>query len=283
MRTIFRDVSVATGLLLALGGADVENVTPKGAPSSALSTRSWDVSDTASFSITPPTIDEVKVFLKEQVSTPDLEKDICSYEFVKLTGSSSYQLIVSVDYSGRRFCNHLYVFAKQGNAFNVSTFKVWNVDDVAPLIIGSVGDKKLLSLPIEYSNYDGANCLATWKRLVMWTGRRFSDVSRQFVSYYKNELSEKLKIKEPSDCEIMEVGKLKRFLDLDSQFDFVVARTWEASPSVSRRLKSIRIFNDINDEMSRKEIALLSHDSSPAVSNAATMSMKSKANQTPQQ
>src|SRR5690348_5050162 len=80
---------------------------------------------------------EAEVLLEKLWGLPSQPSEggftVCSSATVDLDGDGTPELVASVDYSGRRFCNTLVVLEKN-NPQTAAQLDVWGVDDVQKVI-----------------------------------------------------------------------------------------------------------------------------------------------------
>src|SRR5438552_17387940 len=70
--------------------------------------RSWEAKTVPSIITTPPSQKEVNSLIAQLI---DPDATACSFAFVDLGGSGQYNLVVSADFSGRRFCNTVLIIS----------------------------------------------------------------------------------------------------------------------------------------------------------------------------
>src|SRR5207245_2902567 len=110
-----RFVLPVIGVVLLLGAS----VAPDLLPSTV-----WLVQQGNSTAVPAPSREAVEAFIQELVGS---EARVCGWEFVDLNNDWVNELVASLDYSGRQFCNTLVLISKTGNVFRTQSAPAWNV------------------------------------------------------------------------------------------------------------------------------------------------------------
>ncbi|MBS4055988.1 MAG: hypothetical protein KGZ82_01565 [Bacteroidales bacterium] len=244
----------------------------------------------------PPSKNEVEMFLKEQMESKGklgLMTSLCSFQFIDMNNDGVHELVVSVDYSDRHFCNAVVVVSKNDNHFNIEELSAWHVDDITDVIanLDNSGHKYLI-IPQDLSNYEGAHCVATWPRIYQWTKDGFAEVGYNFPSFYKKHLEILKKRRrqlemtsaslsrsastEDVSCLLMEEDKIARFLKISPNAGFTKAIDWMMSNNPLLRSKAIRVFEDIGDQESLYNLSVLAGDSDPSIAISAKNTLEVK-------
>ncbi len=221
---------------------------------------------------------------------------VCSAGFFKIAGSSSNNLIASVDLNGRRFCNDVYVIHRGANGVVLQETQnleqgihSYQVEDVSEIVrdLGHDGKNELV-IPTEYSAYDGARCLANWSRVYMMQSDTLVDRSASFKGFYRERLDELLnegmqraKLRDANDggnsviCVQMEIDKIERFLGASPNAGEDKAIEWIKSADESLRLKGIVVLADIRDVRSVDTLQHCTEDPDEIVADAAKRALNS--------
>jgi hypothetical protein len=282
---------VTVVLWTACGGRGLAYAQTDSAPAdpdeASLAERSWSIGATPSLRTDPPPFRVIEKFIQQQVDTP--EAHLCSFQFDDLAGDGTYQLVVSMDSSGRRWCNTIFVVARTSGRFKVQELDIWTlVEDVESVIVSLTGDgRRQLVIPELISGYAGGNhCMATWPVIYTWDGTRFARHSRDFPSFYEQYLQRldgriKRLTQSGADLDIalsclyMEHDKILRALGTDPHAGFERSRQWLRSETPELRLKAIKVLMDIADGRSIAELRSLEHDRDPIVAQEAKNALAS--------
>lgn len=287
-------MTVAAGLsaLCALPG-----LAGASAGDASLAARDWRVDGSAgSLQAKPPSTADVLAFLgglgQEGIH-------LCDFGIADLDADGRYELVASVDYSGRQFCNTVLVVgpgaAKTANFF-VRTIQAWNVNDVGSLFKSDgPGRRVTLAIPQPLTDYDGAECVATWPVLYRLDRGRLNDVSAapEFNAFYRglydaldrdtgaegfgtipaspaSPVQAKKTIADPNAaCKLVTQDKLARFLGFHATAGLERAQQWMNSGDTALRRKAVRVFADIGTDAAKRSLATLSHDRDPVVAQSA--------------
>jgi hypothetical protein len=238
-----------------------------------LTMRDWSTDSVQSLEKHPPTASDVEK-LVNQTTGQSLDSDqtmaLCSYKFVDFAKDGIFRLIASLDVNGRHFCNNVVVIGKSGEHFDLlNNWNVWKMDDVNAALYDLNNDQhRELILSDDWSNYEGTKCVATWQKVYQWRNGKLTDNSATFPKFYKARLKTlRTQIPHESDptCDEMESDKILRYLGFSSKSGFARAMTWMKDPDESLRRKAVAVFADINDDASRKALAILKNDADPSV------------------
>jgi len=250
----------------------------------------WLVQQGNSTAVSVPSREAVEAFIRELVDS-QVQARVCGWEFVNLNNDGVNELVASLDYSGRLFCNTLVLISKTGDVFRTQSVPAWNVTNVGDIMkdLNNDGAKELI-VPQPLLDYEGAKCMATWETVYQWDGNAFVDVSRRFPQIYKKRLQELTdsiqKIEgDPTlsgtekdakaSCDYLEQDKIRRFFG-NSKAGFDRAVEWMTSDDSSLRRKAVKVFADISDDQSRAYLQILSRDLNPSVAAAAQALLRVK-------
>ena len=207
---------------------------------------------------------------------------VCSANFFQISDSDGEILIASIDVNGRHFCNNVEVIHRGANGLMVQEIDVWEVDDVNDIVRDPGKDgKNELVVPTAYSDYNGAECLATWSRIYTLQSGTLVDRSAAFLQFYKERLDsleasmQKAINRDDDDnqdrtiCAQMEADKIARFLGTAPNAGKDKAIEWINSADQSLRIKGIVVLADIGDKQSIETLQHLAEDSNAIVADAA--------------
>ncbi len=235
--------------------------------------RDWSVNTAHSLDAYSPGNAEVEA-LVNKVLDSDWNLKVCSFKFIDPAKDGQYRLLASVDASGRHLCINIVVIGKKdGRAVLIDELMADDADDVRTITRDLNGDRRVeLVLPTGWSAREGAtSCVANWLKVYAWKDGHFTDQSRSYPDIYKERLKllQNTKPELNAPCYEMEEDRIARFLDGPANTGFDRAAAWMASPSGSLRRKAAAVFADINDEPSKKNLAILAADNDPLVAETA--------------
>lgn len=252
----------------------------------SLAERSWSIGATPSLRTYPPPFRVIEKFIQQQ---GDAEAHLCSFQFDDLAGDETYQLVASVDYSGRRFCNTIFVVTRTPGRFKVHRLAIRTlVEDVESVIVSLTGEgRRHLVIPELLSGYAGGDhCMATWPVIYTWDGTRFARHRRAFLSFYAQYLQRLdgriarltqsgADLDITLSCLYMEHDKILRALGTDPKAGFERSLLWIRSETQALRRKAIDVFTDIADDQSIAELRRVEHDRDPIVAEEAKNALAS--------
>jgi hypothetical protein len=289
-------MTVAVGLaaLSALSGQARATDAP-------LAARDWNVNGSSgSLQAKPPSDADVLAFLgglgQENIH-------LCDFRIADLDMDGRYELVASIDYSGRQFCNTVLVVgpgtAKAANFF-VRTVQAWNVSNVGSMYTpDGPGGRITLAVPQPLTDYDGAECVATWPVLYRLDHGRLNDVSAapEFHAFYRSQydalgseagagafggkpaspaspVQAKKTITDPNaPCKLITLDKLARFLGFHATAGLDRAQLWMNSGDTALRRKAVRVFADIGTDAAQSSLVTMSHDRDPVVAQSARLEL----------
>lgn len=279
-----------------------------GANDASLAARDWSVNGSSgSLQARPPSNADVFTFLS---GLGQENIHLCDFRIADLDMDGRYELVASVDYSGRQFCNTVLVVvpnaAKTANFF-VHTVQAWNANDVGSMLTSDgPGRRVTLAIPQPLTDYDGAECVATWPVLYRLAGSRLSEVSSapEFNAFYRNRFdalrreagtgSSGMKAASPASpaqakktnadpnavCKLITQDKLARFLGFHATAGLERAQQWMNSGDTALRRKAVRVLADIGTDAAKSSLATLSHDRDPVVAQSARFELAHAAGST---
>ena len=201
---------------------------------------------------------------------------VCSAAEADLDGDGRPDLIASIDYSGRGFCNTLAVVEKGSSQSVPQVTDTWGMDDVQDAIKRNEDGSLMLVVPTAFTDYEGAECMAVWQRLLKLQHGALVDVSTSHPDLYKARkrevdatIARMNQEKADTSCELIELDKLDRFLGASPTAGYARALAWMRSADPAMRRRAARVFADIGDTVSMANLQGLSHDTDPAVAASA--------------
>lgn len=167
---------------------------------------------------------KVKDFHRELKEKGIVVTQVGDFKWVDLDSDGVYDLLVSVDYSGRAFYNTLYIVKQKKDIFTYQEIRAENIErldgtieDIYKETYGSMqicfkGCKLIISdmdndgymeliLPQRLTEYYGARPIAIWTSIYKFNGTKFEDASNQFKDFYKTVMLPKV------DSDISETNK----------------------------------------------------------------------------
>jgi hypothetical protein len=203
---------------------------------------------------------------------------VCSAAEVDLDGDGRLELIASVDYSGRRFCNTLAVVEK-GRSSVPLVSDTWGMDNVRKSLKRDADGSLMLVVPTGFTDYEGAECMTLWRRLFKLQHGALVDVSASYPDFYtsrKREVDAAIAKMDPTKatCALIESDKLDRFLGASPAAGYKRAVRWMRSSDPAMRKRAARVFADIGDAGSLANLQKLARDTDAAVAVSAQGGME---------
>ncbi|HTQ14648.1 MAG TPA: hypothetical protein VMH86_12310 [Rhizomicrobium sp.] len=284
--TLFRGMVVSAVLFAAPAGAQSDAISAQAGmpsisvPASSLSPAARHfVAGTWAPGVDPAGLvargQSLGAFLDEVTGPPLQSYEACSAAFANLSGQS-YELVASVRASGR-FCNLIVVVEKSSTGITVGQLQVWDIPKVKDALYRS-GNSTLLAVWQPWSPYEGTRaCMASFPALYRYQAGGFIDVSSQARSFYqdmlvkaeKNAASSAAQGRAESDCDLMELYRLRRTLDPQSAAESQLAISWAKSPDPARRAKAAVMLGDAGGPGAKNLLMTLRSDPEPGVAAAA--------------
>ncbi len=248
---------------LGLVSRVVGQATPAKPVASAIS-GDWAIGSIRNADVTPA---QVKSLLEAAEADGYDVGDVCDYSFADIAGDGFYRLIVTVDVSGRRFCNNLEIISNDGTVQHIDAW-LWDVGKAAALVVKGDGHEDL-RVPQTFTDYEGANsCIAVIPIYYRFSGGKFVPAITEHAEDYQ-ALRERLSSSPPADmCDEIEADKVNRLLG-DKTAGFSHAEAWMTSSDPLVREKAVRVFQDIGDAASKADLKVLATDKDPGVAMAA--------------
>ncbi len=244
--------------LLCCGFLGTASAQSHPSPSDSGAARTWAIGSIRTTDLKPV---EVKALLGSEAD----DATVCDYAFADVAGDGFYRLLVSVDYSGRYWCNQLIVISNDGA--RARQIQVWNVEHIADIVVKSAG-RETLRVPQAITDYEGAECVAVVPMFYSFPGGTLVTAAAEHAADYQ-DLRTKLRATVPSDiCAQIVTDKVDRLLG-NKTAGFSRAKTWMKSPDPSVRRKAVRVLEDIGDTASQAALKELSGDKDPTVSTEA--------------
>jgi hypothetical protein len=280
---------MCTGLSFDVSGQLRKNTDPPLATEAADLSRATVWMAAPGTSVTSIRPSSVEAFIQKNIPSEEGVR-VCDSRFLQLNRDGLNELVASLDYSGREFCNTVLIVSKVGSDFQSQSITAWNVQNVSQIIkdLNNDGISELV-IPQPISDYNGAKCTATSFRIYRWDGATLaSDVSNSFSSFYTDRARElekdirsieenpKLAASTKSDtesCDYLELDKINRSLGIDSSAGLDRAKVWMNSTDPSLRSKAVRELGEINSQEARTYLGVLSRDANLSVAAEARSSL----------
>jgi hypothetical protein len=210
----------------------------------------------------------LRSFVEQQLSVAEGGGKICSVARADLSGSQTDSVLASIDWSGRGYCNDVWIFRTGSNGPSKQHFDAWNIDDVNKLIVNlGSGRERQLAIRRGYSLYNGAGCVATWTAVYTERDGILEEDSTSFPAFYLqrlNMLQGRLNGGEAEpECIQMEADKIMRFLRTSPTAGFELAQRWVQGSEPALRAKGVAVFADIGDDPSKRELRKLANGDAP--------------------
>lgn len=290
MKTIFLALYSAAAILsCGTARAQSESLAARAPADGGLSQSTWDVSGTQLLAVTPPP-KTVEALARRLLGS---EANLCSFKFADLSDDQFIELVASIDFSGRKFCNTILVVKKISGVFHAEQTEAWGVDNVGDVIVSIDGGKgRQLVIPKAISAYEGTGCVATWPAIYAYDGARLVDSTQSFQSFYQQKIlslagkiasaQANTSISESENdnevaCLQMQQDKIKRVLGIDAKAGLDSALDWAQSNDSLLRGKAVSVFADIADAESLDRLKALTSDPDTGVAASARIALRNRA------
>lgn len=168
-----------------------------------------------------PSKAEVTAFLLQNGGLTDRSEILCDYSFTRPANGEPYRLIVSIDASGRDFCNSITVYTQKNHRFEKQDFDAYEVNDLGAALIDldhdGVQEMALPTLIYDPAKSEAEQCGA-WTTVYQWSHGRFEDASARFPDFYRQRLAqlktEHAAAPEHPECYMKEKERILKFLSL---------------------------------------------------------------------
>jgi len=215
--------------------------------------------------------------------------EICSVVSASLVPGLPADILVSVDASGRHFCNEVWRITRSGRPAVADRITVWGIENVRDALhdLDHDGHTELV-FRRAITTYEGADCIATTPVVYQCSAIGCSDTRDRHVGFLTEELHKVEQRRDEAEqrgserdreglpCTIVAVDKLRRRLGVDPQAGADVASRWMKDPDPKLRRKAVAVFADIGDEDARRKLAVLAADADRNVAFGAEVALKKK-------
>lgn len=265
----------------------------RGYAQSDVSAASWALNATPSVAERNLGKDAIAHFIHTVTEDEEAQAQIGAFRWVDLDGDKSYELVVSVDYSGRAFFNNLYIVKQRAGTYGIQKFFVSDMRSLNGAIEDLNNDSTVeLILRVPFSEYRGARPVPIWTAVYKWNGVEFVDSSRQFPEFYKKRIlpTVELRIKDLTKAAVTaESGtgesddikeeiisaetcikdKIARTIGDNPTAGIEQAQAWAKNKNPNMRANAIAVFADMNDVYFTTDLEALAADADPSVAEKA--------------
>jgi hypothetical protein len=181
-------IIAAVGLLICVYASFAGAYTT--VPDTGLLSGDWSVKETAKLNAEPK--DAVWKFINDQSGNSDLSPangKLCYFKFVDLRHSGELSLVVADDNGGTAECNDVEILDKTRAGIEDYDFNQAGMSSYESIeeINGDGNHELVVNRIFDSGGID--HCTATWPVIYAWTGNNYSDVSRDYKGYYKQQLA----------------------------------------------------------------------------------------------
>jgi hypothetical protein len=132
---------------------------------------------------------DADAFLRAHAGEAYKDATLGDYRLLDLDNDGRTDLIATVDYSGRRFFNHLLVLHDDGERFTVQVVDAWNVESLNGTVQDLDGDGRVeILLRQSLTPYLGASPTAGWTAVFRFEGDQLVDQSARFPQFYDTRI-----------------------------------------------------------------------------------------------
>jgi len=253
----------------------------------------WNVSESSTNNINKIKPQDINKFVSKLLGDVDNMGKLGEFRFLDLNNDKKYELLVTLDYSGRAFYNTLVIVRKTNGNYEHQKLNAFNIKRIDDIIVdlNNDGMEEILVTNL-FGTYRGINPTPCWTDIYKWDGIRYRLASNEFPKYYEkrivelnkivNELERKMKetnispdilhyyqLKRTAYC--IEIEKARRLLKPGSKEGFEKALELFRSNDIDSRFDALTIFEDIGDEESIKLLKESTKDPNPGIAAQAQM------------
>jgi hypothetical protein len=192
--------------------------------------------------------------------------EVCDAALVGGSLDQTPTILASIDYSGRRFCNTVFLVRGGRTPAIIQELLVWNTPDLHGALrdIDNDGRDELVVLQA-LSSYEGARCIAAVPIVYTCSARSCVNTGTEHLGFFQQKLAEveselasapplEQDDREEASCLTMERDKLRRLLGVDSNAGRETAAKWLQSDNPRLRSKAVKTLADIGDRDSRERL-----------------------------
>jgi hypothetical protein len=258
-----------------------------------LDSLNWTVNESSVERINKIKSEDVQEFINKLLGDVDNMGKLGEFKLIDLNKDKKYELLATIDYSGRAFYNTLVIVRKTNDTYEHQKLNAFNITNIDNIIIDLDDDGiKEILLTNLFGTYRGINPVPRWTDIYRWDGRKYRLASNEFPKYYEekivslekkvDELSREIKDKRIGsenlkyyqlkvEAYYIEIEKAKRLLKPKSKEGLERALRLFRSDDVDSRFDALVIFEDIGDEQSIKLLKESIKDPNPGIAAQAQM------------
>ena len=268
-----------------------------GATARPLSSYDWAVNASPNLATLPPPEAAVRKFMEQRHNNGEsnVETRICSFRFVDLRHAQNLTLLVTRWDGPRGGCGGLSIVDRMLEGFQEVSGQgsdYYGIDDVNRVVRNISGDGKLeLVFYNQFTDYEGAECAATWPVIYGWDGIRYANQSAQtrLRPFYQQEIKRlqheiaNTRLTEttykvsnrrgPSSdgarCAEASVAKIQRFLGAPPDTGMADAIRWAHSSDPLEREFAAGVLSDIGTPGTKNYLRKLANDPDRGVALSA--------------
>jgi hypothetical protein len=268
-----------------------------GATARPLPLYDWAVNASPNLATMPPPEAAVRQFMEQRHDNGEsnVETRICSFRFVNLRKAENLTLLVTRWDGPRGGCGGLSIVDRTPAGFQEVSGEgsdYYGIDDVNRVVRDINGDGKIeLVFYNQFTDYEGAECAATWPVIYGWDGSRYANLSaqRRFRRFYEQEIKrlqqevantrrtesmykDPIGRGPPSDgarCAEASIAKIQRFLGAAADTGLADAIRWAKSRDRLEREFAAGVLSDIGTPEARNYLRTLANDPDRVVASSA--------------
>lgn len=227
----------------------------------------------------------VDAYLRAHAGEAYEDATLGDYRILDLDNDGRADLIATVDYSGRRFFNHLLVLHDDGERLTVQVVDAWNIESLDGAVQDLDGDGRVeILLRQSLSPYLGAKPMAGWTAVFRFEGGHLVDQSERFPQFYDKRILVPIerelavsegdsKIPYGKDLLTLERDKVLRVLGRVPAAGLDWALSLARSEDPVRRIFALSVLAEVGGSEATAVLKALGEDLDPQVASYAVVAV----------
>jgi|GEM_PF-3115660 len=227
----------------------------------------------------------IDAYLRANAGEAYEDATLGDYRVLDLDNDGRADLIATVDYSGRRFFNHLLVLHDGGKRLTVQVVDAWNIESLDGAVQDLNGDGRVeILLRQSLTPYLGAKPMAGWTAVFRFEGDKLVDQSERFPQFYDTRILAPIErelavpegdSKAPYDKDLLtlERDKVLRVLGRVPAAGLDWALSLARSEDPVRRIFALSVLAEVGGSEATAVLKALGEDLDPQVASYAVVAV----------